>query len=116
MSRTTIAVMLSALVLPGAGQVYLKRYWRGGVFAAASLACMWVIMAEILRRASSVLAQIEAGAGAPDVAQIASLAALASQGAGTGRLPLVTLLLALCWIASVADAFRPSEPVSVQRG
>jgi len=110
MHRTTTAAILSALVLPGAGQFYLKRYWRGGVFAAVSLASAWVIMADILRRASVVLAQIELGAGAPDVAQIARLA---TYGAGEGRITLAMVLLALCWLASVADASWASRPASV---
>lgn len=115
MSRATTAVILSALVLPGAGQFYLKRTWRGVIFAAVSLVCLWVILADVLRRTTAVLAQIESGAGVLDVSQIASLAAQASHGAGEGRLTLVTLLLGLCWVASIVDAYLASRPGSAPR-
>lgn len=113
MSRATTAVILSALVLPGAGQLYLKQYWRGCAFVAISLACVWVIAADLTRRALAVFEQIDLGAGAPDIAHIARLAVQASHGAGEGRIALATLLLALCWLASVVDAYRSSRPVPV---
>lgn len=115
MSRAATAVILSALVLPGAGQLYLKRIWRGGMFASVSLACLWVIVAEVLGRTSAVFAQIESGAGTLDISQIAGLAAQASHGAGEGRLTLATLLLGLCWVASVVDACLASRAKTAPR-
>jgi len=49
MSRSTTAVLLSALVLPGAGHLYLKHYPRGLALIAISLMwislmCLWVFV------------------------------------------------------------------------
>lgn len=109
LSRTTTAVILSALLLPGAGQFYLKRYVRAGIFAAVSLASTGVILLDLLRRATFVLAQIQTGAGAPDLAQLAKWVAQAAALEGQARLALATGVLALCWAISVADACRASR-------
>ena len=36
-------MLLSAFVMPGAGQLYLKRVLRGVVLIVVSLVCLWII-------------------------------------------------------------------------
>lgn len=103
MSRSTTAVLLSALVLPGAGHLYLKHYPRGIALIAASLVCVWVIIDSAMRQASLVLDQLDIEGGALDAGQLSALATQTSSGSGD---TIATLVLAGCWVIGMVDAYR----------
>jgi hypothetical protein len=102
MSRSTNAVLLSALVLPGAGQIYLKHYRRGIVLVAISLVCLWVIVEKTLQQAASVIERLTTEGGVPDAGQIADLVTQTSNGSVT----LAGVVLAACWLVGIVDAYR----------
>jgi hypothetical protein len=106
MSRSTNAVLLSALVLPGAGHLYLKHYWRGFTFIGASLACLWILMDRAMQLASTILDQLTAEGGAIDPAHITELVAQASNASGSPLAAIASLGLAGCWLVGIVDAYR----------
>jgi hypothetical protein len=103
MSRTKTAVLLSALVLPGAGHLYLKHAARGMALIAVSLACLWAIVDGALQQAWIVLDQVESGNVALDAGNISEWAAQTSAGAGSS---VATFVLIGCWLAGMVDAYR----------
>jgi hypothetical protein len=106
MSRSTTAVVLSALVLPGAGHLYLKQAGRGMALIAVSLACLWIIIAQAMQQASAVLAQLESEGVVPDAGQLADLVSHASNHSESGSTTLATLVLIGCWLFGIVDAYR----------
>ena len=106
MSRSTTAVLLSALVLPGAGHLYLKHYPRGLALIAISLACLWVFVDRTLQLASSVLDRVVSAGGALDVGQLANLVTQTANGPGSLVVMAASLALAGCWVIGVVDAYR----------
>ena len=106
MSRSTTAVVLSALVLPGAGQLYLKQVWRGMAFIGVSLVCLWLIVERTMQQASAVLAQMETQGGALDAAQLAGLMSQSQGGSGSTAATAAVWVLFVCWVASIIDAHR----------
>jgi TM2 domain-containing membrane protein YozV len=106
MSRTANAVLLSALVLPGAGQLYLKHSGRGFALIGVSLACLWVMVDGAMQLASTVLGQLEADGGAIDAGHITELVAQASSSSGSTLVTVATLGLAGCWLIGIVDAYR----------
>jgi hypothetical protein len=109
MSRSTTAVVLSALVLPGAGQFYLKHYWRGIALAGVSLACLWGILDGAMQQASAVLVKLESEGGALDAGQLSDLISQTSNSSGSTT---ATLVLAGCWLIGIVDAYRLGKPCS----
>ena len=103
MSRSTTAVVLSALVLPGAGQLYLKHYWRGIVLIGVSLICLWFIVERAMQQASAVLVKLESEGGALDAGQLSDLISQTSNSSGSSA---ATLVLAGCWLFGIVDAYR----------
>lgn len=103
MSRSTTAVLLSALVLPGAGHFYLKHHPRGIALIAANLVCVWVIIDSAIRQASHVLDQLDIEGGALDAGHISALVTQTSSGS---RDTVATLVLAGCWLVGMVDAYR----------
>jgi hypothetical protein len=106
MSRSTTAVVLSALVLPGAGHLYLKHYRRGIALIVASLACLWALVDRAMQQASAVLEKMASAEGVVDAGQLSDWVAQASSNSGTPTVTIATLLLAGCWLVGIVDAYR----------
>ncbi|MBI1285889.1 MAG: hypothetical protein GC183_16415 [Thiobacillus sp.] len=114
MSRSTNAVLLSALVLPGAGQLYLKHHGRGFALIGVSLACLWILVDRAMQLASTVLDQLTAEGGAVDPAHITELVAQASNAPASTLATIATLGLAGCWLVGIVDAYRLGKAESTQ--
>lgn len=106
MNRSTTAVVLSALVMPGAGQLYLKHVWRGMAFIGVSLTCLWFIGVRAMQQASAVLLQMESHEGALDAAQMAEWVSQSQEGPGSMVATLAVRMLLVCWVAGMIDAHR----------
>ena len=50
MNKAFKAVLLSALVFPGAGQFLLKKYLLGGIFSGTAFISLGVILVDIIER------------------------------------------------------------------
>lgn len=106
MSRSTNAALLSALVVPGAGHLYLKRYLRGIALIVTSLACLWVFLERAMQQASIVLERLASEGGALDAGRIADLVTQTSNGSASLAVTVASLVLAACWVIGIVDAYR----------
>jgi hypothetical protein len=106
MSRSTKAVLLSALVFPGAGHLYLKYFWRGIALVGVSLACMGVIAEEAMRQTSAALDKLVSEGGALDPNQLSDLLTQASSSSDSGVASVAMLVLTGCWLVGIVDAYR----------
>ena len=105
MRRGGRAVLLSGLVFPGLGQIYLKRYGRGFVIMLLMAAGMILLISMATRDALSVLKQWELQGAAIDFQDLLNLAVETSTGrSGSYRGPL--FLVVGCWLFSMLDACR----------
>ena len=102
MSRSTTAMLLSALVLPGAGQVYLKHVLRGMVLIVVSLVCLGIIGDSMLQQASTVLDKLQSGEAALDAGHIAELVA---QTPGSPGSDIAMWVLIGCWLGGLIDTY-----------
>ena len=106
MSRSTNAVLLSALVLPGAGHLYLKHFRSGLALIVISLACLWIFVDSAMQQASTVLERLESEGGALDAGRISDLVTQTSNSSGSTVATVATLVLAGCWLVGIVDAYR----------
>jgi len=106
MSRSTNAVLLSALVLPGAGHLYLKHFRRGITLIVMSLACLWILVDRVMQQASTVIERIESEGGALDAGHISDLVTQTANSSGSTVATVATLVLAGCWLVGIGDAYR----------
>ncbi|MHB1091386.1 hypothetical protein [Thiobacillus sp.] len=106
MSRSTTAVLLSALVLPGVGHLYLKHYSRGVALIAISLACLWILIDQALQQTSILLGRLASEGGAVDPGQLGDLVTQPSNGPGGLALTVASLVLVGCWVIGIADIYR----------
>jgi len=105
MNKATKGALLSGLVLPGAGQMALKHYLRGGVLLLASLACLVLLVEQATEQATAIMAKIDLGNGAID--PVALLQTVNQGGAdSSGSLAgIASWILLLIWLGGTVDAY-----------
>ncbi len=106
MSRAIKGALVSALVFPGLGEILLKSYCRGIVLATMTLACIAAIVGVAVQRAQEVLDFLVTADGAVDLDAVSEAVEAAASGAGSRVAQVALLLLGLCWVVSVVDAYR----------
>ena len=103
MSRSTIALLLSALVFPGAGHLYLKRRARALLFIVPALLAVGYFIMDVTRRASDIVDQVLAGRIDADPFAIA--ARLEQAGPTSFLVDLAMYVMLACWIGAALDAW-----------
>ena len=106
MSRSTTAMLLSAFVLPGAGQVYLKHVLRGMALIVVSLVCLWIIGDSALQQATIVLDKLQSGETALDAGHIAELVDKTPRSSASS---IATWVLIGCWLVGMIDTYWLSK-------
>lgn len=106
MNKAKAAALYSALIFPGAGQLWLKE-WTTGVCAVGLTGyALYRLMSLIFSVANTIAQQIMQGSLPLNPLTIHQeiLKQLAAAGSGETTFPLVLLLIV--WLASIADAYR----------
>jgi hypothetical protein len=103
MSRSTIALLLSALVFPGAGHLYLKRRGRALLFIVPSVVAVGYFLMDAMQRAGALVDQIMSGSLGTDPVAIA--AKLEQAGPTSGLVDLAIYAMLACWIGAAVDAW-----------
>ncbi len=106
MTRSLKAMLLSALLFPGAGHLWLKHYWRGAVLMLVTLGAASMLIRSIFERAMTVVDQITAGDIVADTDTIAQMLAATSQARAANHDTALVTVLAVCWVIGIADSFR----------
>jgi hypothetical protein len=106
MSKSGKAALLSALVFPGAGHLFLKKHLTGAILLCASLAALYLIAADIWEKALAIVEKIERGEVSPDVAAIAELLSRQPMGNESHLLNAALPVLIICWLIGIADSYR----------
>ncbi len=104
MKRSTKAILLSALVFPGAGHFYLKRWVEGAVLTGAAAWALYVIISVVLNTALDIAGKIESGEVAADTAVISQLITQQLQ-ATEGSTNLATMVLIGCWFIGILGSY-----------
>jgi hypothetical protein len=103
MKKSLKGALLSALVYPGVGQLWLKHVLRGIAWVAAVSVALAVIVMKAAQQALSILERVESEGGAVDLIAIARAARLSSSDDAAIR--YATLALMLGWLGSIVDAY-----------
>lgn len=103
MSRSTTALLLSALVFPGAGHLYLKRKARALIFIVPTLVAAGYFVIDATKRATDMADQIMSGAMGTDPVAIA--AKLEQAGPTPFLVNLAIYVMLAAWIGAGVDAW-----------
>jgi len=99
----TKAIMLSAFVYPGAGQIYLKRHGVAAVLLVAGTVATVLVLLPVMATANAIAERVangELSLGADLVVELhAATVAATAEARGPG------LALLACWLSGVVHAW-----------
>ena len=93
-------------MFPGLGQVIFKHYKRGIVLMVTVFAILMVIVLKTVQYALTILETIELEGGVIDLQTITDAATQASSSSDSVIYNLGFLLIVICWIFGIVDAYR----------
>ena len=106
MTKNTKALIFSALVFPGIGQLFLARYKSAVLFIGLALTAFILILTDVMSNASAIADKIIAGEMSAEYSEIRK-AILDQQTNSDSQLVTVLLyLLVAVWLVSVIDILR----------
>ncbi len=106
----------SGLIFPGLGQIILKHYKRGAVIMLTVLVSMSVFIVKSVQHALDILEKIESQGGAISMSTISNAVTQVSATSGNLTFNIVLLLVILCWIIGVVDAYRIGKIKDIEEG
>ena len=100
------AVLLSALVFPGAGHVALKKYIPGAVLAGAAFAGLYILVTRMLERALQIAQKLQSGEARLDTSTIVKLVSEQGPRSEAQLLNIATAVLLVVWLIGIVDSYR----------
>ncbi|MDH3359684.1 MAG: hypothetical protein OEL55_02335, partial [Desulfobulbaceae bacterium] len=102
MKKSVEAALLSALVFPGSGHLYLKKYFSGLLLLSVSLVGLWFPIRAAIAMANQIADQILSGNIAPDIMAITELVTKQSAALQTSTVSNATYVFVICWLIGIA--------------
>lgn len=109
MSKTFKAVLLSALVYPGTGHLYLKKYGFGITIICAFTLPLYFVFQEIMTKAEHVLDKINRGEIPLNIEAISQSLTSVTTGPDAQTLNMNVYLILLIWFIGIIDVYRISR-------
>lgn len=106
MKNRTKAVLLSALVFPGTGHWFLKRYVTAVLLFSVSSISVYFLFSIAIESSREISEQILQGTIQPDLANITAAISKQSVSRDTPIFSAATMIIVICWIAGIADSYR----------
>lgn len=104
MKRSVKAVLLSALVFPGAGHFYLKKRLRGMVLMVVSVGALCYVIFEIVQRAIVVCEMVIVDQIPMDLMAMTKMILNSSSRMETVLMSVMSWLIGVTWIAGIVDS------------
>lgn len=109
MSKSTKALLLSALVAPGSGHLYLKLYRRAAALFIITFIALWVIVANALQLVEEIKLQMQTQGVTIDMARIVEMSTQAAQNFDSTSSSMALYTLLACWVFAIIDAYRSGK-------
>lgn len=106
MNKAITAALISALVCPGTGHFYLKKYNIGTLISAVSLSGLVYLLYQAVERAKEISDQILSGAVPLDFNLIYQMITEQPSGAKALYVSIATWAFIIGWLVGVIDAYR----------
>ena len=114
MSNASKAALWSGVIFPGLGQVILKHYSRGIVLMFTVFASLTVIVVKAVQQAFAIIEKIALEGGVIDIQTITDAATQASSTSDSLIYNLGVLLIVICWIFAIVDAYRIGKKMDLE--
>ena len=116
MKRSTISVLLSAFVFPGAGHLFLKKYLRGAALLILALTGIIVVMVRSVQSALPLIEKIQNGDVPLEAQAISELISKSASGPDSLLVNIASLVVLLCWVIGIVDSYKLGHRQDQKRG
>ncbi|MEI6858693.1 MAG: hypothetical protein V5788_02695 [Shewanella sp.] len=106
MNKAITAALISALVCPGTGHFYLKKYNIGTLISAVSLSGLAYLLYQAVERAREISDQILSGAIPMDFNLIYQMVTEQPSGEASLYVSIATGIFIIGWLIGIIDAYR----------
>jgi TM2 domain-containing membrane protein YozV len=104
LKKSTKAVLLSGLVFPGLGHLYLKRWVTGVVLSGVAAFAIYYISSIAMTIALDVSRKIETGAIPADIVTVTNV--VSQQFSGMEQATnLASITLLVCWVTGIVGSY-----------
>jgi TM2 domain-containing membrane protein YozV len=104
LKKSTKAVLLSGLIFPGVGHLYLKRWIEGILLLGVAAFTAYYIGAAVMETASVIVEKIQSGAVSSDIDTITRLAE--EQTSATKQaINLAKIAWLACWVIGIVGSW-----------
>lgn len=108
MKKSTKAALLSGLLFPGTGQIYLKRYVSGIIILVGAAVALYIILSALIGTASEIAEMIQNGTVSLDPIAISDLINQKLRGKEQ-TLNVAEIALVGFWIVGIIDSYRQGQ-------
>ena len=105
MKKSTKAALLSMLVFPGVGHLYLKKYILGLLLSIGAATATYFIVSSAVQTALEVVENIQGGGIPLEVGSITELVSQQSR-ASEDSTNIAMIALFTFWVIGILDSFR----------
>ena len=106
MNKSLKAVLLSVLVYPGLGHVFLKKYKTGFVLVSLFTVPFLLLVGEIVNKTNQVIASIESGDIPLDIVAISQAVSNITSSPEAQSLNINIYIMGTVWLIGAWDAYR----------
>jgi len=106
MKRPLKALLLSALIFPGIGQISMGYKKRGWFIIAVNGVLFYLIISDILQRAFKVIDEMQKSGQVMDIELISKTTTGMTGFSDNVYLNSLLLILVISWLFSIIDAYR----------
>jgi hypothetical protein len=106
MNTSIKAALLSALVFPGCGQLWLRRYRSGGALLAVTLLALVFVVRYAVQQATLIADKIIAGEIPLDAQVIAQRVSAIVDNPDSSAVNAAAWVIVACWLIGIVDAYR----------
>lgn len=104
MKKSTKAALLSALVFPGIGHLYLKQWVVGLLLLIVAVVATGYIGTVVMGTASVIVEKIQSGAVPPDIDTITALVQQQTSGIEQS-IDTAKIIWLICWVVGIAGSY-----------
>ena len=109
MKKTIIALLLSLLLFPGTGHLYLKRFRSGAAFLIISLLALGYILYEIANIIMEAMNAFAVGNASGDPDEIAIIVNKQLDAGALDPIGMAIIVLLCCWVIASLDIIRAHQ-------
>lgn len=115
MTKSTKAALLSTLVFPGSGHLYLKKHLIGAIIVLVSIVSGYYLMSIVVENTLAITQKIQTGEIQPDAVSISKMMEENSKNSDNAFSGLATIAIFFCWIFGIIDSVRIGHKMEKSR-